>query len=137
MSERLDLVRPPIVDPHVRRAMDAILRAPEERWSVQALARTAGLSRAAFARRFTLATGLSPERWLVAHRMRLAAWMLVRSNAPHTLVSTEVGYACEFAFSRAFKRVIGLAPSSVRRTGAFPCGSRPTPAPPAYSTQTP
>src|SRR4051794_40271027 len=49
-----------IVDPPVRTTIDAMLADPARTWSVAALAMLAGLSRAAFARRFVRAAGIAP-----------------------------------------------------------------------------
>ena len=85
------------------------------RLSVAGLARAVGLSRAAFARRFVLATGVSPLRFLNALRLERAAQLLGETDAGLAEVAEKVGYASEFAFSRAFKRHHGVAPSVYRR----------------------
>jgi len=89
--------------------------APSRPWTVAAMGRVAGLSRAAFARRFTQALGVSPQRWLAEHRVRLARKSLIESDAPLAAIAIEVGYRCEFAFAKAFKRLIGIAPGLYRR----------------------
>lgn len=105
-----------IVEPLVRRAIDAMLADPTRTWSVAALARLTGLSRAAFARRFVGAAGIAPERWLTRHRLRTAAWQLLLTDQRIAEVASTVGYGCEFAFSKAFKRVMGVPPSKIRST---------------------
>ena len=113
-------------DEHVERALVAMKGAPTRRWTVASLARLAGLSRAPFARRFTRATGVPPLRWLAEHRIRLARARLVESNEPLAVIAGEVGYACEFAFAKAFKRVLGIAPGTFRRIarGELSLGAR-------------
>jgi AraC-like DNA-binding protein len=102
-------------DSHVDRAIAAMQAAPTRRWTVAALGRVAGLSRAAFARRFTRTTGVPPLRWLAEHRIRLAQSRLLETAEPLAVIAGEVGYACEFAFAKAFKRVLGIAPGAFRR----------------------
>lgn len=103
-----------IVDPLVRTTVDAMLVDPTRPWSVAALATIAGLSRAAFARRFVRAAGISPERWLTRHRLRTAAWRLLLTDQTLSNAAHAVGYGCEFAFSKAFKRVLGVPPCKIR-----------------------
>jgi transcriptional regulator GlxA family with amidase domain len=108
----------PLPDAYVRRAIDAMRAEPARAWTVAALARVAGLSRAPFARRFQRATGTSPLRWLTELRLGLARRRLVESDLALAPIAVEVGYASEFAFSKAFKRLFGVAPSRFRR-GAY------------------
>ncbi|MEZ4448455.1 MAG: helix-turn-helix transcriptional regulator [Nannocystaceae bacterium] len=88
---------------------------PTERWTVEALARAAGLSRAAFARRFLAELGVPPLRHLTDLRMRRAARRLVESDDSLAAIAADVGYDSEFAFGRAFKRHLGEAPGAYRR----------------------
>jgi transcriptional regulator GlxA family with amidase domain len=88
---------------------------PSRRWTVAALARVGGLSRAAFARRFTRALGVSPLRWLSEHRLRMAETRLVETDVGLAGIAFEIGYESEFAFAKAFKRLFGVAPGIYRR----------------------
>lgn len=103
-------------DVHVERALDAMKREPTRRWTVAQLARVAGLSRSAFARRFTMELGVPPLKWLAEHRLDLAREKLITTDLPLSAIATEVGYACEFAFAKAFKRLFGRAPGLFRRS---------------------
>ena len=102
-------------DSHVARALAAMKADPSRRWTVAALGRVAGLSRAALARRFTSALGVSPLRWLAEHRLRLAEERLVDTDLPLAAIAADVGYRCEFAFAKAFKRIVGMPPGVFRR----------------------
>jgi len=102
-------------DPRIARALDAIAARPSERWTVAKLAKIAGSSRAAFARRFVAEVGTPPLRYVATTRLRLAAEWLVTSDAPLAAVAAEVGYATEFALSRAFRRFVGEPPGVYRR----------------------
>ncbi len=102
-------------DSHVERALAAMRSDPARRWTVAALGRVAGLSRAALARRFTRELGTSPLRWLAEHRLRRAQERLVETDLPLAAIATDVGYQCEFAFAKAFKRIVGLPPGVFRR----------------------
>jgi AraC-like DNA-binding protein len=109
-----------MVDPHVARAVEAMKADPARRWTVAALARVGGLSRAAFARHFTRALGMSPLRWLTEHRLTLARERLERTDLTLAAIAVEVGYESEFAFAKAFKRLVGIAPGQFRRASAIP-----------------
>lgn len=105
----------PETDAHVARALDAMRADPARRWTVAALGRVAGLSRAALARRFTSALGVSPLRWLAEHRLGLARERLVETELSLAAIAGDIGYRCEFAFAKAFKRLVGLPPGVFRR----------------------
>jgi transcriptional regulator GlxA family with amidase domain len=102
-------------DSHVARALAAMKAEPSRRWTVAALGRAAALSRAALARRFKHAIGVSPLRWLAEHRLGLAQSQLLETDRSLAAIAGEVGYQCEFAFAKAFKRIIGVAPGAFRR----------------------
>lgn len=102
-------------DPAVAPALAAVHDDPSAPWTVEALAGRAGLSRAAFARRFTALVGEPPMAYLTRWRMTTAAELLRGSDAPLAAVATRTGYASEFAFAKAFKRAYGLAPGVYRR----------------------
>ncbi|MGC0416842.1 AraC family transcriptional regulator [Embleya sp. AB8] len=122
-----------LADPAISAALDAIHRAPGQSWSIETLGRRAGLSRAAFSRRFTALVGRSPGTYLTWWRLTVAARTLRESDAPLGEVARRVGYTSEYAFANAFKREFDTAPGRYRRqTAHIPPeqiipGSRPTP----------
>ncbi|WP_431901871.1 helix-turn-helix transcriptional regulator [Nonomuraea sp. bgisy101] len=79
------------------------------------MAGEAGMSRAAFARRFTELVGRPPLGYLTDWRMTPAADQLREPNTAIASVARRVGYRDPFTFSAAFKRVRGTAPSNLRR----------------------
>jgi AraC-like DNA-binding protein len=102
-------------DPAITAALNSIHRDPAAPWTVQRLGIQAGLSRAAFARRFTALTGQPPLTYLTWWRMTIAARMLHDSDAPLSTIAKQAGYTSEFAFAAAFKRKHGTAPGKYRR----------------------
>jgi AraC-like DNA-binding protein len=102
-------------DPAITAALHAIHRDPAHPWTVASLAARAGLSRAAFARRFTEKVGRPPLTYLTWWRLTLAAQLLRDTDAPLRLVAGRSGYSSEFAFAKAFKRHHGSAPGKLRR----------------------
>ncbi|NBD95110.1 MAG: helix-turn-helix domain-containing protein [Gammaproteobacteria bacterium] len=87
---------------------------PAEAWTVGNLARSAGASRAAFAKRFHDLVGEAPMTFLKNWRMALAADLLAQPDQTVGTVADQVGYASPYAFSAAFKRVRGLSPQAHR-----------------------
>ncbi|MEX2980388.1 AraC family transcriptional regulator [Streptomyces sp. C36] len=103
-------------DPAVAPALAAVHEDPAAPWTVESLAERAGLSRAAFSRRFTALVGEPPMAYLTRWRMTTAAKLLRESDAPLTTVAARTGYGSEYAFAKAFKREYGQAPGGYRRT---------------------
>ncbi len=90
-------------------------REPAQRWTVASMARVAGMSRAAFAARFSEQLGEPPLRYLTRLRMHHAQLMLRESSAPMSEIAQATGYGSEAAFSSAFRRWVGSPPASYRR----------------------
>jgi AraC-like DNA-binding protein len=105
-------------DEQIGQALTALHRAPEHDWSVAELARHAGMSRSAFAARFTELVGEPVIRYLANWRLQLAHDHLRQSAEPLPVVARRFGYQSEAAFCRAFKRVYGMPPGQLRRSGA-------------------
>ncbi len=103
-------------DTSVAAALQAIHLDPARPWTVASLAAEAGLSRAPFARRFAELAGRPPLTYLTWWRMVIAAGMLRDTSSPLTAIAGKVGYASEFAFAHAFKRVYGMPPGRFRAT---------------------
>jgi len=105
-------------DKHMSAAIAAIHEAPAHRWTLQALAERAGMSRSSFALRFKETVGASPMEYLTRWRMLLAGDRLMHSSDPVSAIAHSLGYESESAFSTAFKRVIGCAPRQYGRRAA-------------------
>jgi AraC-like DNA-binding protein len=98
-------------DPVLGPALAAIHAVPEQKWSVDSLARAAHASGTVLDERFRTALGMAPIRYLTGWRMHVAGTLLKGSDLPVVGVARRVGYDSEEAFSRAFKRHHGAAPS--------------------------
>jgi AraC-like DNA-binding protein len=101
-------------NPDVGRVLAAIHLEPSRDWSVERLAKLMGASRSGFAERFTEIVGETPARYVAQVRMHQARLWLMRDRMRIGVVARKLGYDSEASFSRAFKRVIGTAPSQVR-----------------------
>jgi AraC-like DNA-binding protein len=105
-----------LIDARIARAIKAIHESPRERWSIDALAGVAGMSRSSFYERFTALVGQSPQRYSNEWRLALARELLRKGDARVGQVGLSVGYRSEAAFSRAYKALYGHSPrESARR----------------------
>ena len=102
-------------DERVAAALTAMHAAAGKNWTVDQLARSAGVSRTVFAERFVRLIGQSPMQYLAAWRMHLADAMLRTRRSSVAQIAERLGYQTEASFRRAFKRVRGTGPGEVRR----------------------
>jgi AraC-like DNA-binding protein len=102
-------------DPFVGKALSLMHGDPARDWTIESLAREVGLSRSVLAERFTDLLAIPPMQYLAKWRMQLASGMLSAGGANIATVAAEIGYGSEAAFSRAFKKMVGVAPSAWRR----------------------
>jgi AraC-like DNA-binding protein len=107
-------------DQQVGRAITLIHREPARAWTVASLASEVAISRSAFAARFTELVGEPPMRYVTRWRMLVALTWLKEDGATLGELAARLGYRSEAAFSRAFKRLIGVWPGTIRRNGNAP-----------------
>jgi transcriptional regulator GlxA family with amidase domain len=105
-------------DPLVARALSLLHNAPAQDWTLDELAAQAATSRSVLAERFVHFIGQPPMQYLRELRMQLASRLLVDDGAKVASVAAAVGFESEAAFSRAFKKCVGLSPDEWRRRQA-------------------
>ena len=105
-------------DPLVARALALLHNAPAQDWTLDALAAQAATSRSVLAERFVHFMGQPPMQYLRELRMQLASRLLTEDGAKVASVAAAVGFESEAAFSRAFKKCVGLSPDEWRRQRA-------------------
>jgi AraC-like DNA-binding protein len=101
-------------DPALAPALACLHARPEHPWTVSELAHEAAVSRSLLDQRFRDVLGLSPIRYLTEWRMHIAADLLASTDLTVAQVARRTGYDSHEAFSRAFKRRMGSAPSTWR-----------------------
>ncbi len=106
-------------DPALGRALRALHADVRAGWTVAGLARLAGLSRSAFAARFSEILGCGPIDYLARWRMALAKDALVRGEKTLDHIADEIGYESASAFSTAFRKRLGCPPGSFARHGGI------------------
>lgn len=102
-------------DPFVGKALSLMHGGPAHNWTIEELAKQVGLSRSVLAERFTDLVGVPPMQYLAKWRMQIASGFLSSGSANIATVAAEIGYGSEAAFSRAFKKMVGVPPSAWRR----------------------
>jgi AraC-like DNA-binding protein len=105
-------------DQQIGRAIALIHRDPAHEWTLETLASHIGMSRSAFAARFTELVGEPAMHYLARWKMNLALSWLREDDTPIIELANRLGYESEAAFSRAFKRFIGLPPGAARNSEA-------------------
>lgn len=107
-----------IADRQTGAALALMHREPARAWTLESLARSAGISRSALAARFRLLVGETPMQYLTLWRMQLARRLLAESALGTAAIAERVGYQSEAAFGRAFKKAVGAGPGAYRRERA-------------------
>lgn len=106
----LPLSAPLPQDPRLARLCMELFQQPSLDSSLDAMAAQAGMSRRTFTRQFRAQTGLGFAQWR-QQACLLAAITRLAEGQPVTRVALDLGYASPSAFSAAFRRVLGQAPS--------------------------
>ena len=101
-------------DPQVGRAVAQLHRDPGAAWTLTRLAQEARMSRSSFAARFTELAGEPAMHYVARWRMHLATVALT-DGARVGELARHLGYESEAAFSRAYKRVVGVPPVTAAR----------------------
>jgi AraC-like DNA-binding protein len=120
-TESVDAIGQPgllagLADPLLARSLRQLHNNVAHPWSVEELAKEAGLSRSAFSERFSHTIGVPPMQYLMDWRMALAKAMLQRDAPLLEVVAAAIGYQSASAFSSAFRREVGSSPSHFVRT---------------------
>jgi len=101
-------------DQVLNRALQHLHADPSRSWTVAALASEAHTSLSVLDERFKAILRKPPVRYLTELRMQRAADTLARTDEKIARVAQAAGYGSEEAFSRAFKKHVGFAPSAWR-----------------------
>jgi transcriptional regulator GlxA family with amidase domain len=109
------LVQPAVADPGIARVVKILRSRPSGRWSVDAMAQSAGMSRTSFNVSFRAVVGQPPMAYLTELRLRRAAGYLATTTKSVREIAHMVGYGNEASFSKAFSRLFGRPPGEYRR----------------------
>jgi len=106
-------------DPAIARTLEAIHRDPSQPWTLDRLAALAGLSRTAFANRFSDRMATTPLGYITRWRLQIARKLLAESDLPIIEIAERTGYRSEAAFGRLFKKHFDTAPAAYRRRNRY------------------
>ncbi|MEU5434360.1 helix-turn-helix domain-containing protein [Streptomyces sp. NPDC020719] len=90
----------------------------DEPLTVSALAARVGMSPRSFARHFAAATGTTPLRWLVDHRIAMAQRLLERTDLPMPEVARRSGFGSEVTMRQHFASRLATSPRAYRTSFA-------------------
>ncbi|HMB71716.1 MAG TPA: AraC family transcriptional regulator [bacterium] len=107
-----------LADPQLARGLAAVHTAPGRPWTLEELARQAGLSRTVFAERFRARMGRTPMQYVTFWRVEHACRLLRDGQCTVDDVAGRVGYRSPAAFHRAFRKWVGRSPGEYRRSHA-------------------
>jgi AraC family transcriptional regulator len=105
----------PLDEARLRRVLDYISANIERNISLADLAQTACLSPFHFARKFNLATGISPHRYLSRVRLEKAMLELAAGKLPIAQIAFNAHFSSQASFTRAFHRATGMTPKEYQR----------------------
>jgi AraC-like DNA-binding protein len=103
-----------VKDPVVGKAISMIHSRPGDNWTVKRLAQGVTMSPSRFAARFSAALGDSPMAYVTKWRMNVAGRLLDETRQGIEEIAADVGYENVAAFSRGFKRHLGVPPGAWR-----------------------
>jgi AraC family transcriptional regulator len=99
----------------LRRVLEYIADNISEEITLEKLAAIAGYSAFHFARRFALAVGISPGRYISQRRLENAMMELTAGKLPLAEIALNAQFSSQASFTRAFHRVTGTTPNEYRR----------------------
>ena len=99
---------------YVRMVIQYIREKYSEPIHIQEIADYCGLDRSYLGKLFKTATGQTPQKYLMTHRMKRAIELLSDTDMPIRHVGFSVGYNDPLAFSKVFKQETGWSPSEYR-----------------------
>jgi AraC-like DNA-binding protein len=105
-------------DQQIGNALIHVHREPDREWTVETMAQEAGMSRSAFAAKFTSLVGETAMKYVTRWRMNLARTRLILEDISMGELAEELGYRSEAAFARTFKRYMGITPGAARKLGS-------------------
>jgi AraC-like DNA-binding protein len=110
-----ELSRPSYSRSDLIRICQIIKNNPQERHSLNELARIAGLSPRHFSRIFTRELGVTPKNYEIKQRMAYGRYLLIQRGLNVQETAIQCGYSDPFHFSKQFKSHYGLSPREYRQ----------------------
>ena len=115
-AQFIDQPVPVTRDETLQRTQRWVLERLAEPITVEAMARHANTSPRHLTRRFQAEFGITPLRWLLQERVRLAQRLLEQTDLPVQRVGERTGFGSAIALRRHFAEVVGTTPREYRQT---------------------
>lgn len=103
---------------YVEKALNYIHAGYQNEIKISNLADRLNVDRSYFSSVFRAATGVSPQQYLVRHRLKKAAELMREKHIPPGQAALMVGYTDAAGFSRMFRRYYGVSPRDYKVRGA-------------------
>lgn len=110
-----DYIRGGLANWRLKRALQLIENNCSKIPALSEIASAVNLHEASFCRAFKQSTGLSPHRYLLAHRINRAKEMMRDPARTLTDIAFDCGFSSSSQFSVVFKRIVGRPPRQYRR----------------------
>ncbi len=99
-----------LANPNLSKAITAVHENPAEKWSLETMAATAGMSRSRFAAKFLNVVGSTPGNYLSDWRFNIAQTLLLEGKSIQ-FIADAIGFNSASALSRSFRKRFGCSPS--------------------------
>ncbi|MEO9946580.1 MAG: AraC family transcriptional regulator [Paraglaciecola sp.] len=103
-------------DKRIKKALELMHESPQEQWTIDTLASRIGMSRAAFAKKFTLLVEQTVFNYLSNLRIQKAKKMITTTTLFIDDIALSVGYESERAFTKTFSKYVGSTPKQYRKS---------------------
>lgn len=100
--------------PRLTSLIDQIHRKPGRWWSGSEMAEMCDLSTNQFRMVFTRRTGMTPKQYVDQVKIKRACELLCATRQSVSRIAKALGYVDQYHFSRRFKNLTGMSPSSYR-----------------------
>lgn len=104
------------LDPRLENVCDYIRHHYSDQLRLEDMVRISGLSRNYFLTLFKEAYGVTPKQYQIRYKIDQASKYISETDLKIGTISEMLGYKDQFSFSKQFKEVTGLRPSSLRKT---------------------
>ncbi|MBL1278308.1 MAG: helix-turn-helix transcriptional regulator [Ectothiorhodospiraceae bacterium] len=98
----------------IGKVLSSIHERPEEKWTIDSLAKEANISRTKLFITFTKEVGISPIQYLTNWRIDLSKQLLTTNDLSILEIANSVGYESEASFGRVFKKIEKIPPGKFR-----------------------
>jgi len=102
------------LDTEVAEVLSIIHKRPQEKLTIERLAKETAMSRTKLLNKFTKLVGISPIQYLTNWRIDLSKQLLSSTELSILEISHSVGYESEASFGRAFKKLEKIPPGKFR-----------------------